>query len=408
MKFRRMYSSSSALVCGGSVAAELSRLVRSGQRGVGGAAVDAAAPPPAGRRVGLGGVVWAIRSPSESRRLRESTRLDMKCRRRGSRKAGRAARSFPHAAGRSRGARGPPPGAAAHPVRAEPDRLSPSRPRRQRGLGLGSRPRARRAGPAPARGPRPGPVPAGVRGGAARRPRVAGPRARRRAPAELRAGRSPYRQSDAGEAYQAASPRCGSGVSSPATAPGRTSPASRATSSTRRRATPVAAVPAGSPPAPARGLRLRLEPAVERFDGRPAGRRRSRTRRSSAATSSCATAWGTGPISSRWWWTTSGRASTGGARRGPARSSTGRQIRARPAASAGRAPPVFLHHPLIRKPGGEKLSKSSGDTGIRELRGGAALRRRTALGRAARLDRAAAGAEPIAGRTDLAKLFGAG
>ena len=34
------------------------------------------------------------------------------------------------------------------------------------------------------------------------------------------------------------------------------------------------------------------------------------------------------------------------------------------------APPVFLHHPLIRKPGGEKLSKSSGDTGIRELESG--------------------------------------
>jgi glutamyl/glutaminyl-tRNA synthetase len=30
--------------------------------------------------------------------------------------------------------------------------------------------------------------------------------------------------------------------------------------------------------------------------------------------------------------------------------------------------PVFLHHPLIRKPGGAKLSKSSGDTGIHELR----------------------------------------
>lgn len=35
----------------------------------------------------------------------------------------------------------------------------------------------------------------------------------------------------------------------------------------------------------------------------------------------------------------------------------------------GRAePPVFLHHPLIRRPDGSKLSKSSGDTGVRELR----------------------------------------
>ena len=31
-------------------------------------------------------------------------------------------------------------------------------------------------------------------------------------------------------------------------------------------------------------------------------------------------------------------------------------------------PPAFYHHPLIRKPGGAKLSKSDGDSGIRELR----------------------------------------
>ena len=31
-------------------------------------------------------------------------------------------------------------------------------------------------------------------------------------------------------------------------------------------------------------------------------------------------------------------------------------------------PPTFAHHPLIRRPDGSKLSKSSGDTGVRELR----------------------------------------
>lgn len=48
-------------------------------------------------------------------------------------------------------------------------------------------------------------------------------------------------------------------------------------------------------------------------------------------------------------------------------SSTGRQIKL--ARMLGRAiPPAFFHHPLIIKPGGEKLSKASGDTGVRELR----------------------------------------
>lgn len=47
--------------------------------------------------------------------------------------------------------------------------------------------------------------------------------------------------------------------------------------------------------------------------------------------------------------------------------STGRQFRL--ARLLGRAePPRVLHHPLIRHPDGRKLSKSAGDTGIRELR----------------------------------------
>jgi glutamyl-tRNA synthetase/glutamyl-Q tRNA(Asp) synthetase len=47
--------------------------------------------------------------------------------------------------------------------------------------------------------------------------------------------------------------------------------------------------------------------------------------------------------------------------------STGRQLRL--ARLLGRTRrPLFLHHPLIVKPGGEKLSKASGDTGVREMR----------------------------------------
>jgi glutamyl/glutaminyl-tRNA synthetase len=48
-------------------------------------------------------------------------------------------------------------------------------------------------------------------------------------------------------------------------------------------------------------------------------------------------------------------------------SSTGRQILL--ARMLGRAvSPLFLHHPLIMDGRGEKLSKSAGDTGVRELR----------------------------------------
>lgn len=47
--------------------------------------------------------------------------------------------------------------------------------------------------------------------------------------------------------------------------------------------------------------------------------------------------------------------------------STGRQLRL--ARLIGRTtPPAFLHHPLIRHPDGRKLSKSSNDTGLAELR----------------------------------------
>jgi glutamyl-tRNA synthetase/glutamyl-Q tRNA(Asp) synthetase len=47
--------------------------------------------------------------------------------------------------------------------------------------------------------------------------------------------------------------------------------------------------------------------------------------------------------------------------------STGRQIQL--ARLLGRRdPPVFLHHPLIMKSETQKLSKSDGDTGIRDLR----------------------------------------
>jgi glutamyl/glutaminyl-tRNA synthetase len=44
--------------------------------------------------------------------------------------------------------------------------------------------------------------------------------------------------------------------------------------------------------------------------------------------------------------------------------------------------PTYLHHPLIRKPGGAKLSKADGDTGVRDLRA-AGWSARDLIGRAA-------------------------
>ena len=62
-------------------------------------------------------------------------------------------------------------------------------------------------------------------------------------------------------------------------------------------------------------------------------------------------------------------------------SSTGRQIKL--ARMLGRmTPPAFLHHPLILKQGGDKLSKASGDTGVRELRA-AGVPAAAVIGRAA-------------------------
>jgi len=85
--------------------------------------------------------------------------------------------------------------------------------------------------------------------------------------------------------------------------------------------------------------------------------------------------------------------------------STGRQI------ALGRLlgrtkPPAWHHHPLVRKPSGDKLSKSSHDTGVRDLRA-AGVAPEAVIGQAA----AAAGLQrspaPLAA-ADVARLFAAG
>ena len=82
--------------------------------------------------------------------------------------------------------------------------------------------------------------------------------------------------------------------------------------------------------------------------------------------------------------------------------STGRQIRL--ARMLGRErPPVFLHHPLIRGASGAKLSKSSGDTGVRELRAAGATPQ-AVLGLAAWHTGLLPRAEPLS-PADLEALF---
>ena len=82
--------------------------------------------------------------------------------------------------------------------------------------------------------------------------------------------------------------------------------------------------------------------------------------------------------------------------------STGRQILLGRMLGRER-PPMFLHHPLIRKENGAKLSKSSGDTGVRELRATGATPE-TVLGQAAWSTGLLARSKPISAG-ELASLF---
>jgi glutamyl/glutaminyl-tRNA synthetase len=82
--------------------------------------------------------------------------------------------------------------------------------------------------------------------------------------------------------------------------------------------------------------------------------------------------------------------------------STGRQLRLGRLLGRER-PPVFLHHPLVRKAGGAKLSKAAGDDGIRDLRA-AGVTPAEVLGRAAWLGGLAPAPRPLPAG-ELAGLF---
>lgn len=82
--------------------------------------------------------------------------------------------------------------------------------------------------------------------------------------------------------------------------------------------------------------------------------------------------------------------------------STGRQVLL--ARMLGRrTPPLFLHHPLIIGPHGDKLSKSAGDTGVRELRA-KGVRPEEVIGRAAAAIGLIEHPRPVAA-TEVASLF---
>jgi glutamyl-tRNA synthetase/glutamyl-Q tRNA(Asp) synthetase len=66
-------------------------------------------------------------------------------------------------------------------------------------------------------------------------------------------------------------------------------------------------------------------------------------------------------------------------------------------------PPTFVHHPLIVDPQGRKLSKSAGDTGVRELRA-AGVAPETVVGMAAAAVGLIAAPEPLPVR-GLVELF---
>jgi len=220
--------------------------------------------------------------------------------------------------------------------------------------------------------------------------------------AELRAGPSPYRQSDAAERYEAALESlrarglvfaCDCSRKDLALADGDVfNQETRYAGRCRTR---------GLPAGDGRGFRARIDPGGERFEDARLGHREQ------DPSAQC------GDVLLRdrlGQWTYQFAVAVDDLRHGvdlvvrgeDLIESTGRQIRLRRMLTDLPAP-VFLHHPLIRKPGGEKLSKSSGDTGIRELRA-AGERPGAVLGRAAWLTGLTPEPCPLPA-SDLANLF---
>ena len=257
---------------------------------------------------------------------------------------------------------------AAHALCAGADRASAPRARRQRDPRLGTGASARRTRAAAHRGSRPAAMSARVRGarssttstGSASSPTCSRPP--RFAPDRARDGRSDreagYRQAIAELAARGLVYGCrctrreieaaGDGVASELRYPGTCRPFAL-------------------PLVDGLSWRLVVEPGAVSVRRRGPWADHPATRRRSAATCCCAIASATGRISSPSPSTTPRRRSTWScvaticSPRPAGRSCW-------PACSDAQTPPVFAHHGLVMKSATQKLSKSDGDTGVRELR----------------------------------------
>ena len=220
---------------------------------------------------------------------------------------------------------------------------------------------------------------------------------------EPRAGPSAFRQSDCGGVYQAELVRLA------ASQPVYACACSRKTLAGEAGAPGGPEIPypgrcreRGLVPGPGRGVRVALEPGEERFEDALLGEQRQEP------AAQC------GDLLLRdrlGQWTYQFAVTVDDRRHGvdlvvrgaDLLASTGRQIRL--ARLLGRVePPAFLHHPLLLKPSGEKLSKASRDTALRELRA-AGLRPAEVLGEACFRAGVLPGARAI-GAGVLADLFG--
>ncbi len=220
--------------------------------------------------------------------------------------------------------------------------------------------------------------------------------------AELRGGPSPYRQSDSGAAYREALCRlAATDLVFACDCSRREIDAEAGGAFNRETRYPGHCRERGLPLDGNRGVRLRVGPGEERFlDGRLGERRQD-------PSAQC------GDLLLRdrlGHWTYQFAVVVDDLRHGvdlvirgeDLVDSTGRQLRLARLLGRG-TEPVFLHHPILRKPDGAKLSKASGDSGIRELRSAGASPG-DVLGRAAHMAGLVEHPRPLAA-AELAGLF---